>query len=160
MMMTMLLGGLWHGASWTFVLWGGYHGALLCLFRLWDKVGRHPRTLLEQYGGKWVRIFVMFHLTCVGWLFFRAENMTQASAMLSRMVTDLTFTPHLLPLSLLVLFFSGIFFVIEVWLDGEHRIDRLCHAMWPLRTAIYAYLIFMIVIFRPGIQGEFIYFQF
>jgi D-alanyl-lipoteichoic acid acyltransferase DltB (MBOAT superfamily) len=58
MIVTMLLGGLWHGASLTFVLWGGYHRALLCLLRKWDGVDRHPYGSAQGYGRKLGRVFV------------------------------------------------------------------------------------------------------
>jgi D-alanyl-lipoteichoic acid acyltransferase DltB (MBOAT superfamily) len=65
--LTMLLGGLWHGAAWTFVLWGAFHGAGLCLehgfARQWERVP------------KWLRWFVTFHLVVVGWIMFRAQSL-------------------------------------------------------------------------------------
>jgi len=69
----MLLGGLWHGAAWNFVWWGGYHAILLCGARLSDRVGR------AFNGRRWKvpRVILMFHLTCLGWLLFRAESITQ-----------------------------------------------------------------------------------
>lgn len=76
-LITMLLGGLWHGANWTFVFWGAYHGVLLCLHRLfrnsWDRV---PNTL---------RATGTFLLVVVGWVFFRAESFSVAAAMLEKM---------------------------------------------------------------------------
>src|SRR5438128_11324093 len=65
---TMILGGLWHGANWTFVFWGFYHGLLLCLYRalgVKDDVEGHPiRRVL--------RIVLTFHLICIGFIFFRS----------------------------------------------------------------------------------------
>ncbi len=78
--LTMLLGGLWHGAAWNFVVWGGYHGALLAIER---KVG--PERL---YGWlpKPLRVATTFGLVLVSWVFFRAADLTTALAMLGRMV--------------------------------------------------------------------------
>jgi alginate O-acetyltransferase complex protein AlgI len=71
-MITMLLGGLWHGASWTFVLWGGIHGAGLSAER-WGR---------ERYGGLrvpgWVAWFVTFNFVCIAWVFFRAPDLATA----------------------------------------------------------------------------------
>jgi alginate O-acetyltransferase complex protein AlgI len=71
-MITMLLGGLWHGASWTFVLWGGIHGAGLSA----------ERFVRERYGGlrvpAWVAWLVTFNLVCVAWVFFRAPDLATA----------------------------------------------------------------------------------
>ncbi|TVV73382.1 MBOAT family O-acyltransferase [Sphingomonas solaris] len=67
LMLTMLLGGLWHGAKWTFLIWGGLHGAVQVIETLWRKVGLPglPRPLA---------IFVTFHIVTLGWIFFRADS--------------------------------------------------------------------------------------
>jgi D-alanyl-lipoteichoic acid acyltransferase DltB (MBOAT superfamily) len=71
-MLTMLLGGLWHGAAWTFVLWGGIHGAALSAER-WAR---------ERFGGfrmpAWAAWLVTFHVVCVAWVFFRAPDLGTA----------------------------------------------------------------------------------
>jgi alginate O-acetyltransferase complex protein AlgI len=72
LMLTMLLGGLWHGASWTFVLWGGIHGAGLSA----------ERWVRERFGGfrlpAWVAWLVTFHVVCIAWVFFRAPDLATA----------------------------------------------------------------------------------
>ena len=77
LMITMLLGGLWHGAAWNFVIWGAFHGLLLTGFRL---LGRRavPSCLTLLW---WFQVFLMFHLTCVGWLIFRVSSVAQLGAM-------------------------------------------------------------------------------
>src|SRR5262249_10225256 len=78
LMITMLLGGLWHGAQWTFVVWGGYHGLLLILYRRYQRIwDRAPEC--GQRGA-------MFLLAVVGWRMFRATNCTQAGVLLQRML--------------------------------------------------------------------------
>jgi alginate O-acetyltransferase complex protein AlgI len=77
LMLTMLLGGLWHGASWMFVIWGAYHGLLLVLDRLANLAD--PRTAPDR----WFRRVVMFHLVCLGWVFFRSVDGGQAATVLS-----------------------------------------------------------------------------
>jgi alginate O-acetyltransferase complex protein AlgI len=77
LMITMLLGGLWHGASWTFVVWGGYHGLLLAAYRRWGNGwDRLPSEL---------RRLATFVLVVVGWTFFRAPTFSMAAALLQRM---------------------------------------------------------------------------
>ena len=86
---TMILGGLWHGAKMTFVLWGVYHGVLLILHRLLEPVfGRLKWADSRALGALWrvVRIVVMFHLVCLGWLFFRARSMGRIYLMLENVV--------------------------------------------------------------------------
>ena len=77
LMMTMLLGGLWHGANWTFVLWGGYHGALLILERVLDK----PLAAVPQA----IKRAATFLLVVVSWVLFRSQNLEMAWVWLQRM---------------------------------------------------------------------------
>ena len=74
-MVTFLASGLWHGASWNYVLWGAYHGTLLVLDRmvgrLWSPTNRQRRAL------RIVQVPAMFVLTCVGWLIFRETDLAQ-----------------------------------------------------------------------------------
>jgi alginate O-acetyltransferase complex protein AlgI len=76
LMLTMLLGGLWHGASWTFVVWGGLHGLLLIAYRLMQGQQRSERSPLTW--GDPIRIFLFFHFVCFCWVFFRAESLHAA----------------------------------------------------------------------------------
>jgi alginate O-acetyltransferase complex protein AlgI len=77
LMITMLLGGLWHGANWTFVAWGGYHGALLCATRVF-------RQQLEAWPNLLRRV-VTFLLVVLGWVLFRATSFGMAAGMLHTM---------------------------------------------------------------------------
>ena len=68
---TMLLGGIWHGAAWKFVFWGALHGGGLALERAAEPlIGRMPKSLV----GRVVSTLVVFHIVCLGWVFFRAES--------------------------------------------------------------------------------------
>jgi D-alanyl-lipoteichoic acid acyltransferase DltB (MBOAT superfamily) len=80
LMITMLLGGLWHGASWNFVLWGGLHGVALCFTRL------VPRR--RAWGPWWVPVSTLltFHFVCFAWIFFRAPTLPHAELVLERVV--------------------------------------------------------------------------
>ncbi|MBV6521922.1 MAG: Peptidoglycan O-acetyltransferase [Gemmatimonadaceae bacterium] len=82
LMLTMLIGGLWHGAGWTFIIWGCYHGVLLSAHRAagdaWDALPAR----LRQFG--------MFFLAMIGWVFFRSDNLTMAGGVLSRMFSGVT----------------------------------------------------------------------
>jgi alginate O-acetyltransferase complex protein AlgI len=90
LMITMLLGGLWHGAGTAFLVWGLYHGALLAIHRAWQSLTgrgtRHRSAPKEAAGGPtrnqsghWVKhllfALIFFHITCVGWLLFRAGSL-------------------------------------------------------------------------------------
>jgi alginate O-acetyltransferase complex protein AlgI len=73
LMLTMLLGGLWHGAAWNFVLWGGYHGVLLSIHRFFTRDRAHGDP--SRTCPVWMRRIGMFHLATLGWILFRIENL-------------------------------------------------------------------------------------
>ncbi|MEO7109491.1 MAG: MBOAT family O-acyltransferase, partial [Polyangiaceae bacterium] len=78
LLITMLLGGLWHGASWNFVIWGALHGVALAGTRMWQRSGRKfemPAVLA---------VFLTFNYVCFAWIFFRAPTFAHATLMLSR----------------------------------------------------------------------------
>src|SRR5438045_4166503 len=80
LMLTMLLGGLWHGAAWTFVVWGGIHGLGLCVERA---TGWRPHTPAQQWLGR----LLTFHVVCFAWIFFRADSFSRAGDVLARLFT-------------------------------------------------------------------------
>jgi D-alanyl-lipoteichoic acid acyltransferase DltB (MBOAT superfamily) len=157
LMTTMLLGGLWHGASWTFVAWGGYHGAILCLFRALGVRDARPQDGVARYL---VRLVLMFHLTCLGWLLFRADSFAAVLAAL-RLLGG-AFHPTLAAVTPLVLiaFYAVALMLLELWLAGEERLARVLEAPWLVQGAILSYLIVMTLIFHAGRPVDFIYFQF
>src|ERR1700750_935445 len=75
---TMLLGGLGHGASWNFVIWGALHGSVLVAERLWREV--RPKSWRPLPA--WLGMFVTFHVVLLGWIFFRAASFEDALAFL------------------------------------------------------------------------------
>src|SRR5262249_40593452 len=106
LLLTMIIGGLWHGASWTFVLWGAYQGLLLVGHRLsrpWlDPV--RPVDPVERACWRLVRMAATFHMVCFGWLLFRAQSLAQVGGMLWAIV-DRAAIPqasYLLPVLILV----------------------------------------------------------
>ena len=78
LMATFLLGGLWHGAGWTFIVWGGLHGAALVIFRVWQRTGWHLHRVVAV-----ALTFLFVHVT---WIFFRAPSLTEAWRMLAKLV--------------------------------------------------------------------------
>ena len=86
LMLTMIIGGLWHGAAWTFVLWGFYQGVLLVGHRLARALARPgpPDRPVDRACWKVLRIVVTFHLVCFGWLIFRAGRSRRSWACCGR----------------------------------------------------------------------------
>jgi len=99
-MITMLLGGLWHGASWTFVFWGFLHGVGLCATFLWwrwqesNGLTRKRRKKLPTWR-RVLGVVLTFHYVSLTWVFFRSETFTLAWAMLGRLASLTTYHPNL-----------------------------------------------------------------
>lgn len=83
LMLTMLLGGLWHGASWKFVVWGGLHGMMLVIEKMITRYISIPKSWITQCLG----IFITFHFVCFAWIFFRAENFSTAWEVIRQIAT-------------------------------------------------------------------------
>ena len=102
LMLTMLLGGLWHGASWTFVVWGLLHGVGLALQRAKDDLfgapkGPTPWFLRVVFG------LATFHFVCFAWIFFRAPTFAKAEEVIRQIASGTTFHPNLPPKLLAVM---------------------------------------------------------
>jgi alginate O-acetyltransferase complex protein AlgI len=83
LMLTMLLGGLWHGANWTFVIWGGIHGGGLAIGRFFQRLfqreeGADDRISSLFSAPAWLMRIAIFHLVCFAWIFFRAQSVQEA----------------------------------------------------------------------------------
>lgn len=88
---TMLLGGLWHGASWNFIIWGALHGVGLAVHKIWMMLT--GRTLGTYRTAGWYRtimVVLTFHFVCLGWVFFKAATLNDASVMLYQITNDLS----------------------------------------------------------------------
>jgi D-alanyl-lipoteichoic acid acyltransferase DltB (MBOAT superfamily) len=179
LLVTMLLGGLWHGAAWTFVLWGLFQAVLLILYRPFEAafvaLGRPaaPKPALAGAAAKagargtgaavrrFAAWFVMFHLTCYGWLIFRAPSFTKLREMTGSLflnfapaTTDVT--GMLVPLLLHTTPLLAVH-LIEARADDVLVVPRLRMAV---RYSIYVATLYLILLFGNFGGSDFIYFQF
>jgi D-alanyl-lipoteichoic acid acyltransferase DltB (MBOAT superfamily) len=85
---TMLLGGLWHGFGWTFLIWGAMHGVMLAITRGWqDWRKKTKKAAIAVQGlavGRWLAVFFTFQFVCVAWVFFRADSVGDAMGVFAR----------------------------------------------------------------------------
>jgi D-alanyl-lipoteichoic acid acyltransferase DltB (MBOAT superfamily) len=175
-MTTFLLSGLWHGAAWTFVVWGGLHGAALLPESLAER-GRPKRHASDVPGGEGAlpspamaaRMLGTFAVVCVGWVFFRAATLRDALFILRRIgataialsradpVTVLEQGPLGLALPVAVLAVLGL-----EWVQRRHEHPLVLTGMpRPLRWATYQALLWLTVyVGTIGTGSPFIYFQF
>jgi alginate O-acetyltransferase complex protein AlgI len=158
-MVTMILGGLWHGAAWTFVLWGAYHGALLAGHQ-W-RVSRGGAVPQQETRLVFVRRrAATFGLVCVGWVLFRADSVATAVSMLTRLVTG-WFTPSELVTPVVVFTVAGML-ALQFWPRGfglwlQSRLSRMRPAALGV---VLGLALLVIVILGPSGVAPFIYFQF
>jgi alginate O-acetyltransferase complex protein AlgI len=163
LLITMVLGGLWHGAAWTFVLWGVYQGLALVIARsIQEWAGR--RRLSLGRGLTWSRLAVgmlMFHVTCFGWLIFRSESVSQIARLSHLIATDLHPGPSTLR-SLVVPFLEIVTPLLLVHIYQARRRSEAAPLSLPLvaRYALYGAVGYLIVLFGDFEGAQFIYFQF
>lgn len=157
LMVTMLLGGLWHGANWTFILWGALHGLLLCGYR--SVVPPVPETQLS-WAGRLGRMVLMFHLVCLGWLLFRAESISQAVAMLGQLFTSVGVTPLATTILGTMVLCAGPLMLYEAWTEWHGKTHSLLEIHWMPRGLAYSYVALMCLFVPPPVAATFIYFQF
>jgi alginate O-acetyltransferase complex protein AlgI len=161
LMLTMVLGGLWHGASFTFVVWGTFHGLILCLFRAF-RIPEVVEAGRRAAGARRVlRVVIMFHLVCFGWLFFRADNFPAAFAMLEAMATRVHFDGAVLrPMLAELVLLGALPLALELPLDGERRLQRLANAPVWIQILAFVFLMSLLMFLHAVRANEFIYFQF
>ncbi len=83
LMLTMVLGGLWHGASWTFVIWGGMHGLALIVHREWQRLTENAGAGFKRFMS-WIAVPLTFYWICITWIFFRAQDVKDASGVVKK----------------------------------------------------------------------------
>jgi len=162
--LTMLLGGLWHGAQWTFVVWGAYQGLLLIVHRLMSPIfAFFPKIQNRIAQNTWwfIKVFFFFHLVCFGWLFFRAESFTQITAMMQSVIFSFDYSwPTIKPYVIYLSFFIWFLLVIQVLQRYKNNLTILRRFSRPLRFSLYILMFYLIVIWGAFGNKEFIYFQF
>jgi len=163
LMLVMLLGGLWHGASWKFVVWGAIHGVALAVERIF-----HDRRAAQGYAagegnpiGRIGRWLLTFHIVCFAWIFFRAQDFTRATQVIGRIATGWSggIGPLVtLPLVLIIGAMLLSQFVPEWTVEAvQARFSRLPLA---LQGGTLAVCFFLIEHLGPVGVAPFIYFQF
>jgi len=160
LMLTMIIGGLWHGAAWTFILWGFYQGVLLVGHRLLEPwLARvRPTDLIDRACWRALRVAVTFHLVCFGWLIFRASSLAQVGGMV-RAIVDRPAIPtsaYLIPVALLVLPLLAVQMVQYLTRD----LDVVLRAPWYARSLFYTACFYAFILAGEFGGSQFIYFQF
>lgn len=172
---TMALGGLWHGASWNFVVWGVYHGLCLIAHRQFQglKAQFGPlKSFTETALWRYFSILLTFQVVCIGWVFFRVQDIGVAFSMVKKMVllrpiyaqseghAFLVLKETLPVIVLITLFMVAALLLLNLPVSylNEKKVFEKCPAV--LKAAFCTVLILAMVTFQPDNSAPFIYFQF
>jgi alginate O-acetyltransferase complex protein AlgI len=162
----MTLSGIWHGAQWTFVLWGMFHGGLLIAHNLFVKLKTKLKLgwLDQSFIYRILAVVIFFQLTCLGWILFRVHNWHTALVVIQRMLSLHAFhvpQPYYKYLVLVLGLFA--LHIVEYYLlTYSSSISGVWHRLFPapVRAAFYVLIVSILIIFIKGEVSEFIYFQF
>jgi alginate O-acetyltransferase complex protein AlgI len=169
LMLTMLIGGLWHGANWAFVFWGFLHGAYQVIQRIIGKpFGNLMRFLrFPQWLMDGVNMFIVFFLTCFAWIYFRAGSLGDRSFAVANQIIGTIATgddwsagsiqnKFVAAKGILVI---GMLLLVEA---TNYKFSYIGNSMtnWKLRAVLYALVLFLIAALGTFSSNAFIYFQF
>ena len=159
---TMMLGGLWHGAAWTFVVWGFFHSAILIVHRLLEPLTAHVR-LKGVAGGLWlaVRIVFMFQVICLGGLIFRCQSVGQIGDMLESILFHFgPWTHAAVYYGLQVLTCAGPVLLVHFFQMRSKDVVSVNALPQAVRVPLLVALFYLLVVWGEYGAREFIYFQF
>lgn len=158
---TMLIGGLWHGADWKFVLWGALHGAALILHKLWT---RYAPAMILQLTPKFISILLTFLFVTFCWIFFRASSYAEAMLQVERIAFDFHirefgafFNGRIALLGMMLLAFAYVYIV-------DARIEKTVRHLQAMPMALLSLLFLLVLQLALQVRQQdvqpFIYFQF
>lgn len=180
LLITMSLGGLWHGASTHFLIWGVYHGLALAL----HKIFKDTRVAMAAKGQSWLSqaidskvgtvlsMLLTFHVVCLGWVLFRADTVPVALDILKKLFfldalpAGVPAYAMTLPAINYPLIYPAIFLLLPVLAIGHIAMGYIDKTDWVARSprlvkAVWCFaLMFAIIVFSPDKSPRFIYFQF
>lgn len=161
LMLTMLLGGLWHGASWTFVAWGGLHGVFLVIERFLKNIMPESK-IWSKLPMEIFYAIITFMAVSFAWIFFRAASFGQAFTIISAMITIMPDSPTIRIEFFYVLLILSIIATtfIAHWIMRERSLEAIIGKMpWWFRGIVLSVLM-IIIVTCSGEDRAFIYFQF
>ncbi|MBL8206977.1 MAG: MBOAT family protein [Blastocatellia bacterium] len=160
LIVTMLIGGIWHGAAWTFVMWGLLHGVGLAVVRGFEMLRKRfgwqiPNSFWSSIGA----VFVTFHFVCLTWIFFRADSFSQAFAIFRSLGTFTTNTENLpLPILLIIALTFAAQWLPDNWWSRMQRLFAWLPA--PVQAVLLAGLAMGLYLIASSDVVPFIYARF
>ena len=159
LMITMVIGGLWHGAAWTFVLWGALHGGVLALER-WREERRERLGIikLDTSARRLGRRVLIFHVVCLGWVLFRSDSLATALTVLGRLGTGGSLAAITPAVVILIVLGIGAQYLPS---DLRTRLRGIFASLRPVPMALaLGGLLLVLDALGPEGVAPFIYFQF
>lgn len=161
---TMVLCGLWHGANWTFVVFGAIHGIVMSVERLFLPAMKKPADAAPPHpsGGVlsvWGQRIVTFHLFCLSLVFFRAPSLSSALELLGG-VFNFTWRSEYGSAFFVLCVFSLPLFLVDLLLEANNEEYPFAKAPYAVRTGLAAAALFLLAFFSGNDLNAFIYFQF
>jgi D-alanyl-lipoteichoic acid acyltransferase DltB (MBOAT superfamily) len=155
LLFTMLLSGIWHGANWTFLCWGGLHGVLLVLNALWNK-------LTTKISPKFISILFTYALTSLAWIFFRANSISDALTVVGKICSEPgpLFKGDGIPALMLPLMMILILLFKEIKDECSIKLNFMHHSSSWISIPSCAFMVIIILLCAEFNSGQFIYFQF
>lgn len=164
--LTMLLGGLWHGANWTFVFWGGYHGFILLVHHIVSRKSHKKKRKRKKQAKPWtiltiklLKIVGVFHMAALGWLFFRAQDFEQMGVFFYKIFFAFSMPKNIAASVFPILFYLPVLLLLEAWLqncDDPRTRPGWQFLLGPITVSV---LIISIILLSSSGQG-FLYAQF
>ncbi len=161
LMLTMLIGGLWHGASWNFIIWGGLHGVYLSVEKALSLGKRKASNIFSRLSG-WL---ITFTLVCFAWIFFRAVGLQQATDIIKSIFTDTSITNfRSIDKMVIAPILNGIalLLIIEWLIIRKFSFDAIFETKYgdTLLAGFSTFLLLYVFLFGNSSNNQFIYFQF
>ena len=154
----MVIGGLWHGAGWTFVAWGAWHGVGLAAHRGWNALHGNPKLTLTR-GARILCGIATFHFVLIGWIFFRASSLSTARDILYQITSGSVSFANITPAFVLVaIIAAAAHYVPKHWYDGGLRL--FCQSPYYAQAAAIAALVIAIRYAAGASSAPFIYSRF
>lgn len=164
LIITMFLGGLWHGASWNFVLWGMLHGVALALHKAWQSLTGHARGYRSSGLRRLLGVLLTFHFACFCWIFFRHAELVPALEMLKQIFT--VFRPQLFRQLVegypIVFLLMGLGYLLHFLPDRWEQACTRAVVRLPLpgKALLLVAVIYLVIQMKSAEIQPFIYFQF
>jgi alginate O-acetyltransferase complex protein AlgI len=158
LVITMMIGGLWHGAGWTFLAWGAWHGVGLATHRWWQTL-RGKRKPSPAPAARFARGFLTFHFVLIGWIFFRASSLETARDILWQITSGTISFANITPAFALVAAFAlAVHYIPQRWYDTGLRL--YCQSPFYAQAAGIAALVVAIRYVSGASSAPFIYSRF